>query len=248
MGDHLPDGLLADVLGRLAPRDLALSRGVCRSWRAVVDGCRLLRADLLPLSLGGIFLLVTSTCFPPFFSRPWTGPAICGDLDSFFGADDQSVLDIDLCGHCNGLLLLHEAVMNPATGEWARLPEPPPPHVPEFYYERRLAFDPAVLPHYEVFLIPELPGRSHTTLSPLLKQSEAATPRRLWEDGSFVREQGHDGGHHPMATVADVQSHDLFDNDDYCCTFWRGRLYVQCQYGVVMRNIKCMDLAIWSLS
>jgi len=127
--------------------------------------------------------------------------------------------------------------MNPATGEWARLPEPPPPHVPEleWYYQRRLAFDPAVSPHYEVFLIPELPGRSHTTLSPLLKQSEAATPRRLWEDGSFVREQGHDGGHHPMATVADVQSHDLFDNDDYCCTFWRGRLYVQCQYGVVMR-------------
>ncbi|RLN17542.1 hypothetical protein C2845_PM02G05280 [Panicum miliaceum] len=38
-----------------------------------------------------------------------------------------------------------------------------------------------------------------------------------------------------MATVADVQSHDLFDNDDHCSTFWRGRLYVQCQNGFVLR-------------
>jgi len=239
MGDHLPDDLLADVLGRLAPRDLASSRGVCWSWRAVIDGRRLLRADLLPLSLGGIFLLVTSTWFPPLFSRPWTGPApaICGDLDSFFGADEQRVLDIDFCDHCNGLLLLQEAVMNPATGEWACLPEPPPPHVPEleWYYQRRLAFDPAVSPHYEVFLIPELPGSSLTTLSPLLKQSEwPPSPLVLhvfssrtghWEERTFVREQGG----HPMVTVADVQSHHLFYNaDDHCCTFWRGRLYVQC--------------------
>ena len=100
----LPDDVLANILSRLAPRSLAVSRCVCPAWRALIDGRRLLRADLLPLSLGGIFLLVTSTWFPPLFSRPWTGPApaICGDLDSFFGADEQRVLDIDFCDHCNG--------------------------------------------------------------------------------------------------------------------------------------------------
>ena len=55
---RLPDDVLADVLARLAPRSLAVSRCVCREWRAVVDDrCRqLLRPDLLPLTVGGIFV------------------------------------------------------------------------------------------------------------------------------------------------------------------------------------------------
>jgi len=40
----LPD----DVLRRLPPRGLAASRCVCKSWLAIVDTRRLLRADLLP--------------------------------------------------------------------------------------------------------------------------------------------------------------------------------------------------------
>jgi hypothetical protein len=232
----------ADVLARLAPRGLASSRGVCRSWRAVIDGRRLLRADLLLLSLGGIFLQVTTAPFPPLFSRPWTGPATGGDLDGFFGADDNRLLQTDMRGHCNGLLLLEEAVVNPATGEWARLAEPPPPPLPEFYYQPCLAFDPAVSPHYEVFSLPEVPNPTRTTLSPLLQQSEwppspfvlhvFSSRTEQWEERTFARE-GHGG--HPMATVADVQSHDLFDNDYHCSTFWRGRLYVQCQNRFVLR-------------
>ncbi|XP_072147362.1 uncharacterized protein [Setaria viridis] len=126
MADHLPDDLLADVLVRLAPRGLATSRGVCRSWRAVVDARRLLRADLLPLSLEGLLLEVDAWA-PALFSRPSTGPATCDGLVGFLGADGTRQLDTYMRGHCNGLLLLQELVINPATGQWARLPGPPPP-------------------------------------------------------------------------------------------------------------------------
>ncbi|CAN6289365.1 unnamed protein product [Urochloa humidicola] len=53
---ELPDDLIADVLRRLPPRRLAASRGVCRAWRDLVDARRLLRVDLLPRSVGGIFM------------------------------------------------------------------------------------------------------------------------------------------------------------------------------------------------
>nr|TKV91351.1 hypothetical protein SEVIR_9G090800v2 [Setaria viridis] len=115
MADHLPDDLLADVLVRLAPRGLATSRGVCRSWRAVVDARRLLRADLLPLSLEGLLLEVDAWA-PALFSRPSTGPATCDGLVGFLGADGTRQLDTYMRGHCNGLLLLQELVINPATG------------------------------------------------------------------------------------------------------------------------------------
>jgi hypothetical protein len=45
---HLPDDVLADVLGRLRPRWLAAARCVRKSWRRVIDDRRLLRTDLLP--------------------------------------------------------------------------------------------------------------------------------------------------------------------------------------------------------
>ncbi|CAN6311101.1 unnamed protein product [Urochloa humidicola] len=52
----LPDDVLADALSRLAPRGLAASRSVCTAWREIIDARRLLRADLLPLSLAGLFV------------------------------------------------------------------------------------------------------------------------------------------------------------------------------------------------
>ncbi|RLM84685.1 uncharacterized protein C2845_PM04G01270 [Panicum miliaceum] len=53
--DSLLGAVAADVLALLPPRSLAACRCVCKAWRAVVDAGRLLRADLLPLSVGGIF-------------------------------------------------------------------------------------------------------------------------------------------------------------------------------------------------
>ena len=52
----LPEDVLAQILCRLAPRDLAASRCVCGEWKRAIDGRRLLCAHLLPLSVGGIFL------------------------------------------------------------------------------------------------------------------------------------------------------------------------------------------------
>ncbi|RLN17399.1 uncharacterized protein C2845_PM02G03460 [Panicum miliaceum] len=76
----LPDDMIADILARLAPRGLAVARAVCMSWRAAVGG-GLLRADLLPLSVAGIFLNFKYHRFPELFSRPSTCPRVSGQMD-----------------------------------------------------------------------------------------------------------------------------------------------------------------------
>jgi hypothetical protein len=234
MVDHLPDDLLADVLARLAPRGLAASRGVCRSWRAVVDAHRLLRADLLPRSLAGILLEVDYRR-QVLFSRPSTGPATCAGLVAFLGADGTSRLNTYMCGHCNGLVLLEEVVINPATGQWARLPRPPPPpglpEPAEIYCDISLAFDPAVSPYYEVFSVPidpySLLKLSERPPSPLIMPVFSSRTGK-WEERTFVPE-GHGGHPHPMDP-----SYDHYGRR-YYSTFCRGRLYVHCEKGFVMR-------------
>ncbi|KAL6637573.1 hypothetical protein ACP70R_025145 [Stipagrostis hirtigluma subsp. patula] len=122
----LPDDVLADVLRRVAPRDLAASRCVCKAWRAAVDARRLLRAELLPLSLGGIFINFHNYYITEFFSRPSTAtrpPVVSGKHDYLPVAGAHSWGSIN--NHCNGLLLvdaydeennsLPEFVLNPAT-------------------------------------------------------------------------------------------------------------------------------------
>ncbi|EMS62557.1 hypothetical protein TRIUR3_03588 [Triticum urartu] len=52
----LPEEILADVLRRVAPRGLAVCRCACKALLAVIDARRLLRGDLLPLSVGGVFI------------------------------------------------------------------------------------------------------------------------------------------------------------------------------------------------
>jgi hypothetical protein len=184
----LPLDLLLDVFRRLSPRQLAASRCLCAAWRAAIDGHRLLRADLLPLSLQGIFLELYDArvreddenecqdyCTPVLFCRSSLAPNIPADIGyphnnrctHGFGCThgfERSIIDC-----CNGLvLLLHGRVVNPVTRQWAQLPPMQSPcesamglHC--WSESKYLVFDPTVSPHYEVFLVSEasyyiLPG------------------------------------------------------------------------------------------
>lgn len=146
----LPDDVLADILRRLPPPSLAVSRCVCTWWRALIDDCGILRADLLPQSLAGLVISYNELEYAELFARPSV------DLGDY-GMPRGLVQD-----HCNGLLLLYGWVHNPATGGYAMLPELPAPrdqYVIEFGY---LAFDPTISSHFEVLLIPKtvLPRRA----------------------------------------------------------------------------------------
>ncbi|GJM96038.1 hypothetical protein PR202_ga12842 [Eleusine coracana subsp. coracana] len=148
----LPDDLLADILTRLAPRDLAMAMGVCKAWRAVIDAHRLLRVDLLPLSLGGIFINFNGQVFSEYFFEPSTTPAISSMSDY---VPHSPRFWRQVVSHCNGLLLLSENyVVNPATRWWAQLPTPLRPKSKEVSYFNYLVFDPILSSHYEVFSVP----------------------------------------------------------------------------------------------
>ncbi|CAN6328353.1 unnamed protein product [Urochloa humidicola] len=164
--DHhqLPDDMLANVLGRLPPSSLAASRCVRKHWCSLIDARRLLRADLLPLRLDAFFVNPTDMeCRPSFFAPHSAMRRITGhllDFSDFFEGAEFPYMDIR--GHCNGMLLLADMVVNPATRQWTSLPEYPeglPMTMasmtglmsPECY----LVYDPMVSPqHYEVFIIP----------------------------------------------------------------------------------------------
>ncbi|RLN19086.1 hypothetical protein C2845_PM02G03170 [Panicum miliaceum] len=103
----LPDDVLAAVLSRLAPRDLAASRCARKAWRAIVDDRRL----LLPRKVVGIFIDFNCLSSWEFFARPTAGSAISGELDFLLPDARSSIQD-----HCNGLLLGYNGVLNPATG------------------------------------------------------------------------------------------------------------------------------------
>ncbi|TVU10788.1 hypothetical protein EJB05_44337, partial [Eragrostis curvula] len=220
----LPDDVLASVLARLAPRCLAASRCVCRAWRAVVDARRLLRTDLLPLSLGGVYLGASYYgLFPPLFSRLST--TLHDDLDYLLSAGDWTIQD-----HCNGLLLFPEHVVNPATRQCARLPllVPADQASASDHHNLYLVFDPFVSPHCEVFSIPEIipheqEGIEWPPSSYVMYVFSSRTWR--WEERSFIR----DG----PTRRADAVTYDGHANR--YGVYWREALYVQCQDNFVIR-------------
>lgn len=100
--------------------DLAVSRCVCRAWRALVDDLAFLRTELLPLLLADIFLCFATVenhkvDYPDskLFAPPPPPPA---DITY---STPREILDT-----CNGLILECDTVFNPATGGRAPLPEP----------------------------------------------------------------------------------------------------------------------------
>ncbi|RLM79356.1 hypothetical protein C2845_PM12G05230 [Panicum miliaceum] len=118
----LPDDALADALRRLPRQGLAVSRCGRRAWRDFTDARRLMLPHLLPRAVGGIFLNINFNGLDSsvFLARPTTaGPAISGDFDYLPDPHEGSFLR----DHCNGLLLLRDAVANPARGgglDWPR--------------------------------------------------------------------------------------------------------------------------------
>ena len=246
----LPDDALAEVLRRLPPHVLAKARRVCTAWRDAVDGR--LRGNLLLRSVRGIFINFTGNWFSEFFSRPSTGPAICGGLDFL------PCMGVQVTDHCNGLLLCgermnedralpREYVVNPATRRWARLPKRPPPLVPGFDHTAHLAFEPAVSPHYQVFLIPRVPWRLPSDResdddddNPLLELEwppasylvdvfSLVTQR--WDTTTFLRE-GEAAG-----IVADMQLDWRYDPSLYHAVYWQSALYIHCQHGYLTRYV-----------
>nr|CAB3498486.1 unnamed protein product [Digitaria exilis] len=228
----LPDDVLAAILRRLSPWDLAACRCVCKQWRDVVNG----NGMLLPRSLAGLVLSHGNIRYARLFARPGVDH---GDQCMPGGA----VLDC-----CNGLLLLDGYwVRNPATGASASVPEPPyaSPRVEGMGclidQDAFLAFDPAASPHYEVFLIPPIPciGNSVVLAPAMLRLEWPPSPFVLsvfssrtgaWEERAFGR-QGEAAG-----TVADMQQDtrdflDLYRHAEY----WQGILYVHCQTNYLMR-------------
>jgi hypothetical protein len=244
---RLPEDVFGDILRRLAPRDLAASRCVRKAWRDVVDGRRLLRTELLPLWVGGIFIDFLNCDNTEFFSRPSASrPTISGKLDYLPFASQESWSDI--IDHCNGLLLVTggydystDYVVNPATRWCAPLPPQPPNMDPyqDIVYDKYLVHDPTVSLQYEVFLIPHLSYYEYVAkLDPVIEQSEwPPSPCILhvfsskigqWEERSFVRE-GESAG-----TIADMRV-DGSAYEERHAVFWRGALYVHCQTNFVMR-------------
>ncbi|CAN6309822.1 unnamed protein product [Urochloa humidicola] len=245
--DQLPQDVLADVLARMPPRTLAASRAVCREWRAAADAdarCRL-RADLLPISLGGIFITSHEPDPPDFFARPSSTPArraVGGRLERYvdpgqFVHDDFP----DIIDCCNGLLLLEADVhrmyvVNPATKQWARLPPyPKPPALSEgnlgfgSYFSPYLVFDPTLSPHYEVVALQvpfnregiESQGLEWPPSLYIMRVCSSRTGR--WEERPFSLEEELQGG------IDGVRS--MWGQAAY----WHGALYVHRTSDFVMR-------------
>ncbi|TVU40279.1 hypothetical protein EJB05_13735, partial [Eragrostis curvula] len=230
----LPADVLTGILRRLPPRDLAVSRSVCKAWRAVVDAGRMLRPDLLPLSVGGIFISLARQPAPPLlFAPPAMAPKIGGKLERYVKMED--CFDIPtIIGCCNGLLFLDDQVVNPVTRRWA--PVPPCPVGPDAYNQGDvyLVFDPSVSPHYEVLLIQD----TYSYEGQLMEEGSEWPPSTCmmwvyssrtgrWEKKPFVREGG------PAGTVAEVRS---APTPEYRhAVYWHGALYAHCKNDFIMR-------------
>jgi hypothetical protein len=252
----LPDDVLADVLRRLPPRGLAVSRCVCKAWLAVVDALRLLRADLLPLSLGGFFLNFNTYSISEFFSPLSDGPCISGKHDYLPQKSTDSWGYVD--DHCNGLVLIHDSddngdrisyLLNPAT-RWLALVHscpPSPMEIKNTFQVQYIVYDPAESPYYDVVSVTRFQWyeSSRDALDPEIEQSEwpplvytlhvFSSRTGQWEEKSFVREGD------SMGTVSDMR---YYPGNQRNAVFWRGVLYVHCQTDYVMRYIYANSLSI----
>nr|CAB3493765.1 unnamed protein product [Digitaria exilis] len=100
-----------------------------------------------------------------------------------------------------------------------------------FFREPYLAFDPAVSPHYEVFLVPRIDDRGprYGVLDPAIEEGEwppspcimqvFSSRTGVWEQRSYLR-QGEAAG-----TVAEVRFDAVLIYDKRNAVTWREELY-----------------------
>ncbi|KAF8681747.1 hypothetical protein HU200_045184 [Digitaria exilis] len=245
---RLPDDVFADILRRVPPRGLAACRCVSEAWRAFVDGRRLLRANLLPLSVGGIFINFNNYYISELFSCPASTTAGAGSMISGkhdYLPDPESLSWKQVRDHCNGLVLIRGYgaddiwyVLNPAT-RWVDSFHSPPPAMGKMdtYEDMYLVYDPAVSPDYDVVSVSRHMHRSDYScdIDNDIEQSEwppsvcilqvFSSRTRQWEERSFAREG------RAIGTVADMRDWHKQRN----AVYWRGALYIHCQTDFVMR-------------
>jgi hypothetical protein len=216
----------------------------------------LLRTDLLPLSLYGIFLMERHNADPhKFFASPLVQGKIGAGLD-YLDTDWETFISVQ--NHCNGLLLLWERVVNPATRQWAVLPSPPPRSrstgMEHFLDDECLVFDPTVSPHYEVLQIPCVPSCTPPGSTGMLPDESEWPPSRYpvrvfssrtwrWEERLFLR-RGEAAG-----TVADMKSSDPDQRERRYAVYWKGAVYVHAQNGSIIRYIFIhpLNMHVWLL-
>ncbi|CAO1941568.1 unnamed protein product [Urochloa humidicola] len=167
---YLPDDLIVKILSCLPAKSLCRFMCVSKSWHALVSDPDLL---LAPRPCFFFWRYHDDVVSPGFITAEGEGdlPLVDPAL-SFLPA---SICDeITLLDSCNGLLLLRcspavgstvpprpdfYAVCNPATEEWAALPQPSlAPGFDSFYTKActaALGFDPSVSSHFHVFQIEE---------------------------------------------------------------------------------------------
>ncbi|XBH65598.1 hypothetical protein VPH35_119168 [Triticum aestivum] len=262
-GMCFPYDVLLHILRGLPCRALAESRRVCRAWRSIVDTHKLLLPHFFPRgSFPGIFTRnYGSNNESSFFAPPV--PARSEHL--LRGSHDGPVFQCPLFRHhkfsmlhyCNGLLLLEKDgncyVCNPATIRCAELP-PPMKEGRWWYHEFMfLAFDPAVSPHYEVFLLPRYseekiqPNKEveqkemHVHVRGVDEQDKVVSVLMIssqtnqWASREFVPGRCAPGPLYHMVTAPHPRHVRIWKSVEY----WQGSLYVHCQNNIVMilRNL-----------
>ncbi|TVU42862.1 hypothetical protein EJB05_09285, partial [Eragrostis curvula] len=226
----LSGDVLEEVLRRVPPRGLAACRCVCASWRAAVDAGRLLRPGRLPLSVAGVLIHFDVHNYTEMFRSPPVSSSleVSGRLDFLPSAADAWTPVSD---HCNGLLLLDDHVVNPATRRWDPLPRPPRKEPFEPWHPRYLAYDPTMSPHYEVVRIRMSCSEDDSRHleewppTPFVMQVFSSRTGR-WEERPFSR-QGEAAG-----TFTDM---DLVGAGGGHAALCRGKLYVHCENNFFLR-------------
>ncbi|TVU06973.1 hypothetical protein EJB05_47011, partial [Eragrostis curvula] len=254
--ETLPADSIADVLRLLPLRSLAAARRVCKGWRDIIDAHALLLPylRLLPYSLRGVFINYIAHERPHLFARPSsssTFPKIDGLL-SFLPIDGEDNWS-EVLDQCNGLVLClidwGVYVCNPATRRWTLLPQLPGGSIGTSC--AYIAFDPIVSPHYEVFVIPDVPADEEDQQQPVEEPSSVdkgnkepdddpcrlmewppspwilkvfSSQTGLWEDRSFLREGP------PAGTVQDMRSDRKLNwIHGFYAVYKNGALYVHCK-------------------